>query len=97
MAKAASKGKLANKVSSKKNKKSLSVKNQKTLENSDKFKVGSKNDNIPKGKFILIIGKVGCVFLIIIVSIAPEPMIDLREDAPNYTLEYHTIIRTSVP
>ena len=54
MAKAASKGKLANKVSSKKNKKSLSVKNQKTLENSDKFKVGSKNDNIPKGKFIFI-------------------------------------------
>ena len=56
MAKAASKGKLANKVSSKKNKKSLSVKNQKTLENSDKFKVGSKNDNIPKGKFIFIGG-----------------------------------------
>ena len=54
MAKAASKGKLANKVSSKKNKKSLSVKNQKTLENSDKFKVGSKNDNIPKGMFIFI-------------------------------------------
>ena len=48
MAKAASKGKLANKNSSKKNKKSLSAKNQKTLENSDKFKVGSKNDNIPK-------------------------------------------------
>ena len=48
MAKAASKGKLANKNLSKKNKKSLSAKNQKTLENSDKFKVGSKNDNIPK-------------------------------------------------
>ena len=69
MAKAASKGKLANKVSSKKNKKSLSVKNQKTLENSDKFKVGSKNDNIPKGKFMFIGGKVGCVFQMVIISI----------------------------
>merc|ERR1712176_1669968 len=48
MVKAASKGKLANKVSSKKNKKSLSLKNKKNLENSDKFKVGSKNDIIPK-------------------------------------------------
>lgn len=48
MAKAASKGKIANKVSSKKNKKSLSVKNQKNLQNSDKYTIGSKNDAIPK-------------------------------------------------
>ena len=70
------------------------MKNQKTLENSDKFKVGSKNDNIPKGKFMFIGGKVGCVFLMVIVSITPEPIIGLREDAPNFHQDFGAMKKT---
>ena len=52
MGKGAAKGKIANKVASKKNKKHLSNQNRNVLGKAEKAKIGSKTGDLPTGLFI---------------------------------------------